>query len=52
MVQVDPTLTTEEVRSILTETARPLAGFSFQAQGHGLVDVEAALIETHRRAVA
>ncbi len=51
MLQVDPTLTTEEARDILAATARPFDGFSFQAQGHGLVDVEAALAETHRRAV-
>ena len=48
--QVDPTLTTEEIRDILADTAVSFPGFSFQAQGHGLVDVPAALQEAHRRA--
>lgn len=50
MFEVNPDLTPEEVKDILTRTARPLPGVDANDQGAGVVDGAAALAEAARRA--
>jgi len=49
MLEANPTLTPAQVKSILTETAHPLAGVDANAQGAGVLDASAAVEEARRR---
>jgi len=43
LYEADPDLSTEEIRSVLKETARALPGYDKNAQGAGLIDALAAV---------
>jgi len=49
MLEVNPLLGPDEVKDILTGTARPLKGWDINAQGAGVVDAESAIAEAARR---
>lgn len=44
VMQANPNLTAQQVRAILESTARPLVGYEYVAQGHGMVDAQAAIL--------
>lgn len=49
MLEANPLLSPAEVKQILKDTARPLAGVAENAQGAGVLDASAAVAEAERR---